>query len=156
MKIQTDYHGEVEYEKEDLVTIPDGLFGFADLKYYLPLCLNDEDDSLILLQSTEQPEVAFIVMNPVLLRADYSPLLTQEELSYLGVSDSGELSYYVICVLKDNYLDNTVNLKCPLAINPQTRVGMQVILENSPYGFRHKLSSFPCIAQLSDSNHCQE
>lgn len=147
MKIQTDYFGEVEYSEEDLVTIPDGIFGFTDLKRYLPLCLDDENDLMLLFQSTERPEVAFVVINPVFLRQDYSPLLTPEELSFLGVSESGELSYYVICVLRDNYLENTVNLKCPLAINPQTRIGMQVIMENSPYGFRHKLSSFPCIAE---------
>lgn len=156
MIIKTDYHGEVEYETEDLVTIPDGLLGFTDLKYYVPLCLNDEDDSLILMQSTERPEVAFIVMNPIFLCDDYYPSLTPEELSFLDVSDSGELSYSVICVLKDNYQDNTVNLKCPLVINPQTRIGMQVILENSSYDFRHKLSSFPCISQLSHPNQTQE
>ena len=33
MKIHTDYYGEIEYSKEDLVTFPEGLFGFPDLKY---------------------------------------------------------------------------------------------------------------------------
>lgn len=156
MKVLTDYYGEVEYEKEDLVTIPDGLFGFTDLKHYLPLRLSDEDDFTLLMQSTEKPEVAFIVINPVFLCQDYSPSLTPEELSFLNVSESGELSYYVICVVRDNYLENTVNLKCPLAINPQTRIGMQVILENSPYGFRHKLGSFSCIAELANSENRSE
>lgn len=153
MKIQTDYYGEVEYGKEDLVTLVEGLFGFPDLKYYLPLCLSEEDDSMIMLQSTERPEVAFLLINPVFLCPDYTAVLTPEELSYLKVSDSGELSYYVICVIRDNYLDNTVNLKCPLAINPQTRMGMQIILESSPYGFRHKLSSFPSITNPENSNN---
>lgn len=145
MKVQTDYYGEVEYEEDDLITLPDGLFGFPDLRYYLPLCLNEEDDFMLLLQSTEKPEVAFIIINPLLLCPDYNPALTPEELSCMGVTDSGELSYYVICVIKDNYLENTVNLKCPLAINPQTKKAMQVILENSSYGFRHKLGSFPAL-----------
>ena len=146
MKIHTDYYGEIEYSKEDLVTFPEGLFGFPDLKYYLPLCLSDDDDSMLILQSTEKPEVVFLFINPAFLYPDYLPKLTSEELYYLKVSDSGELSYYVICVIKDNYMDNTVNLKCPLAINPLTRVGMQIILENSPYGFHHKLDSFPHVA----------
>lgn len=101
---------------------------------------------MLILQSTEKPEVVFLFINPAFLYPDYLPKLTSEELSYLKVSDSGELSYYVICVIKDNYMDNTVNLKCPLAINPLTRVGMQIILENSPYGFHHKLDSFPHVA----------
>ena len=148
MTIHTEYYGEIEYEKRDLVTFADGLFGFPELKNYLPLFLNDDDDFVILMQSIEQPEIAFVTMNPMYLCLDYDPNLTPEELSYLSVSDSHELSYYVICVLKDNYLDNTVNLKCPLAINPQTRVGMQLILEGSSYGFSHKLGSFPTIIDL--------
>ena len=149
MKIHTDYYGEIDYDKEDLLTFPEGLFGFPDLKYYLPLCLSDDDDSMLLLQSTEQPEVVFLFINPVFLVPEYLPKLTSEELSYLEVSDSGELSYYVICVIKeDNSMDNTINLKCPIAINPHTLMGMQIILENSTYGFRHKLDSFSNMAAL--------
>ena len=40
-----------------------------------------------------------------------------------------------------NYLDGTVNLKCPLAINPDTRKGIQVILSNADYDYRHTLRS---------------
>lgn len=145
MTIQTDYYGEVEYEKEDLLIFPDGLLGFPDLKNYLPLCLNEDDVSMLLMQSTERPEVAFVVIDPVCLCADYAPSLTPEELSYLKVSDSGELSYYAICILRDNYLENTINLKCPIAINPHTRIGIQVILNNHLYQYRHTLDSFPCI-----------
>lgn len=147
MTIQTEYYGEIEYQKEDLVFFSDGLFGFPDLKNYLPLFLNENDDSVILFQSVEEPEIAFVTMNPMCLCPDYDPVLTPEELSYLSVSESGSLSYYVVCVVKDNYLENTVNLKCPLAINPQTRMGMQLILEGSSYSFHHKLGSFPAITE---------
>lgn len=41
----------------------------------------------------------------------------------------------------NNYLDGTVNLKCPLAINPDTRKGIQVILSNADYDYRHTLRS---------------
>lgn len=150
MTIHTDYYGEIEYEQEDLVVFSDGLFGFPELRNYLPLYLNEGDDSIILLQSTEKPEISFMTMNPMFFYPEYSPCLTPEELSCLDVNDSGELSYYVICVMKDDYLENTVNLKCPLVINPNTRMGMQVILEGSPYGFRHKLGSFMDIAEYVD------
>lgn len=145
MTIQTDYYGTVEYEEEDLVVFEDGLFGFHDLTQYLPLCLNEDEDTMILMVSVEKPEVAFVLINPLILCPDYFPCLSPEELSHLSVSDSGELSYYAICVVNKNYLQNTVNLKCPLAINPNTRRGLQVILEHSPYGFRHPFHSFPSI-----------
>ena len=132
MTIQTDY-GVVEYKQEDLVIFPDGLFGFPKLTRYLLLRLNEEedDDSMLLMLSVEDPNVVFVLINPFFLCPDYSPRLAPEELSCLQCSDNGELSYYAICVVRNDYLENTVNLKCPLVINPNTRHGMQVILKNS-------------------------
>ena len=43
MIIQTDY-GPVEYNEEDLITFPDGLFGFPKLTRYLLLRINEEED----------------------------------------------------------------------------------------------------------------
>ncbi|MEY8337071.1 flagellar assembly protein FliW [Lachnospiraceae bacterium 62-35] len=144
MTIQTDY-GIVEYDEKDLVIFPDGLFGFSKLTKYLLLYLNENDDSMLLMLSVEECKVEFVLINPFILCPDYSPTLTPEELACLEVETENDLSFYSICVVRSNYLENTVNLKCPLAINPQTRHGIQVILENSPYEYRHKLRSFPAI-----------
>lgn len=144
MTIQTDY-GTVEYEEKDLLRFTDGIFGFPKLTRYLFLRMNDDDDSILLMLSVEDPSVAFVLFDPFSLCPDYSPVLTPEELSCLGAKDSEELSYYVICVVQTDYMENTVNLKCPLVINPETRHGIQVILANSQYKYRHKLRSFPSI-----------
>lgn len=139
--ITTDY-GDIQYNNEDLILFTDGIFGFPDLTKYLLICLDDSDSSILILQSVQKPEISFAVLNPLLLYPDYSPSLTPEELFSLEVSDSGELSYYVICVVKKELSESTVNLKAPLAINPQTLKGMQVILEGSQYGFRQKIGDF--------------
>ena len=56
MKIQTDYYGEVEYNPSDLITVADGFFGFPDLKQFLPLRLDEENESLLLMQSVENSQ----------------------------------------------------------------------------------------------------
>jgi len=143
LTLETKEYGTLEYEKDYCITFPDGLFGFPNLHEYLPLCLNEEEDStLLVFQSTESPRVGFVVINPFSLDPDYHPVLTAEELSYLEAASIEELSFYVICVLKPSYLDNTVNMKCPLVVNPENRKGIQVILNDSAYDFRHKLSEF--------------
>ena len=151
MTIQTDY-GTVEYGTEDLIVFSNGIFGFPKLTRYLLLRINEgeEDDSMLLMVSVEDPNVIFVLINPFSLCPDYSPELASEELACLQVTDSGELSYYVICVVKNDYLDNTVNLKCPLVINPKTRCGIQIILANTSYGYGHKLSSFSSITDSTD------
>lgn len=148
MTIQTDY-GAVEYSPEDLITFTDGIFGFPKLIHYLLLRMSEgeEDDSLLLMLSVEDPNVVFVLINPFFLCSDYSPSLAPQELACLDVTDSGDLSYYVICVVRDDYLENTVNLKCPLAINPQTRRGIQLILENSSYDYCHRLGDFPSVIE---------
>lgn len=151
MNIKTDYFGDVEYNEEDLLTVQEGFFGFPDLKKFLPLLWTENDDSLLLIQSVERPEIAFVAIAPTALIPDYSPTLSKEDLEALEAEDSSILSYYAICVIRDNYLKDTVNLKCPLAIHPKTRMARQVILEDQPYGYRHKLSSFPGIAEAFHS-----
>lgn len=152
MTIQTDY-GTIDYQERDLLIFRDGLFGFPKLTRYLLLRMNDDDDSILLLLSVEQCEIVFVLINPFFLCPDYSPELAPEELACLDAQNSDELSYYTICVVRTNYLENTVNLKCPVVINPKTRYGIQVILKNSPYEYRHKLSSFSTITKpLNDQN----
>lgn len=153
MTFETDY-GTIEYEQENLITFSDGLFGFPALKNYLFLNLDEdqEDDSMLLMQSVEDSHVGFALINPFFLCPDYAPDLTPQELACLDAKDSGELSYYSICVIHNDYLDNTVNLKCPLVINPKTRQGIQIILENSLYECRHELRSFPAV--MESANIC--
>ena len=93
MTIETDY-GTVDYEEENLITFVDGLFGFPALKRYLFLSLDENDDSMLMMQSVEDVSVGFALVNPYVLYPDYSPELTPEELSCLKVTDKGELSYY--------------------------------------------------------------
>ncbi len=150
MTIETDY-GTVEYEEENLITFTDGLFGFPALKRYFFLALDESDDSMLLMQSVDDISVGFALVNPYVLCPDYAPQLTPQELSCLDASDHEELSYYSICVVHNDYLENTVNLKCPLVINPETREGIQVILENPSYKCRHKLRSFPSVTDAANT-----
>ena len=143
LTLDTRDYGTIEYEESDLIHFTDGLFGFNDLKDYIPLVLDEnEDNTILMLQSIENADIAFVIINPFSLDPDYNPVLSPEELSYLGVKSENDLSYYVICALRKNHLENTVNMKAPVVINPDKRIGMQVILNQSEYEFRKKLSSF--------------
>lgn len=148
LTLDTRDYGTIEYEESDLIHFTDGLFGFNELKDYIPLVLDEnEDNTILMLQSTENTDIAFVIINPFSLDPDYNPVLSPEELSYLGVKSENDLSYYVICALRSNHLDNTVNMKAPVVINPDKRIGMQVILNQSEYEFRKKLSSFATVQE---------
>ena len=141
MKTETKYFGEIEYEPEELLHFSKGLFGFEEEHDFLLLPFS-ENGTLFSLQSVTTPLLSFVLMHPFTLDASYAPVLQPEELAELKVGKSEDLYYYVLCAVKKPVGDSTVNMKCPLAINPDTREALQVILEDSAWQMRHRLSAF--------------
>ncbi|MCI8840533.1 MAG: flagellar assembly protein FliW [Oscillospiraceae bacterium] len=142
MKLHTKYFGEIEYLEEDLLHFTAGPFGFEEEREFLLLPFEGSAGTLLCFQSTRTPALAFVAMDPFALLPEYAPVLQPQELEELGVSDSQELGFYVLCVVKKPVSDSTVNLKCPVAINPDTRAARQVILESDVYEMRHSLAQF--------------
>ena len=140
MKLQTKYFGEIEYDVDDCFAFPHGLYGFEEEKEFLLIPFEGSQTTILCLQSIQTPSLAFILMDPFSLKQDYSPVLQKSELVALGAEKFDDLCYYVMCVIKQPVSDSTLNLKCPLVINPNTRVSMQVILDSDEYGMRHLLS----------------
>lgn len=142
MKLQTKYFGQVDYDAEDVVTFSAGPFGFEDEREFVILPFDGSGGSLLSFQSVKTPPLAFVAMDPFSLLPGYDPILQPQELEALGVRDSKELAYYVLCVVKRPVSDSTVNLKCPIAVHPDTRAARQVILDSDAYEMRHPLAQF--------------
>ena len=140
MKLETRLFGTVEYSPEDVISVPAGLPSFEDEHEFLLIPFEGSATTLLCLQSRNTPSLAFILMDPFALQPDYMPVLQRAELSALGVKNSDDLCYYVMCVVKQPIGDSTVNLKCPIVINPNTRACAQIILDNEEYTMRHLLS----------------
>lgn len=142
MKINTDYFGEVEYQEDEIITFPQGLYGFEEYHRFLPVAFQDDSDALLLLQSLDEEPLSFIVANPFQFFSDYHPVLSKEDFKKLGTEKEEELSFYVILSIGSQDEGNRVNLRCPLVINVVTRGGIQAVLEDRKYSFRHPLGNF--------------
>ena len=142
MKADTMYFGRIEFDKKELIRFEEGLFGFESQKDFLPVPFEGEEDAVLCLQSISDRDISFLIMNPFRLYPAYEPKLGKVDYRKLGTAREENLSYYVICVLRDTPEESTVNLKCPVVVNTVTRRAVQVILENNTYGFRHSLSEF--------------
>ena len=141
MKIQTNYFGEVEYSQEEVVMFSEGLYGFEEEKEYL-LIPFEGSSILYSLQSVKTPMLSFILVHPFSLDPGYAPVLQPEELKTLKVEKSEDLYYYVLCSLKKPSSESTVNMRCPVAINPDTKAAMQVVLEDDRWQMRQRLAEF--------------
>lgn len=125
--------------KECIITFEHGLFGFENCKEYTPFFFNEGSDAMFAIDSVDIEGLSFVLMNPFLLKDDYSPKVPLEELKELGELKEEDYCWYVICVTKDPIGDSTVNLKCPIVLNPMTKMAKQVILDDSRYNLRHLL-----------------
>lgn len=143
MEISTKYFNEVSIAKDSILTFEHGIPGFEDLKRYVLINFELGSDDLMCLQSIDERDVAFVLVNPFNLKVDYSPSLTEDDVEELGIDDNTEGVFcYAICSVKDDVNENTVNLKSPIVVNPDTMRAKQVILESKEYTLRHPFKQF--------------
>ena len=142
MELRTKYFGTISCCEEDMLHFPAGFIGFEDETEFFLLPFEGSNGTLLCFQSVKTPALAFVAMDPFALNPDYTPELTDSELKQIGVQCSQELSFYTLCVVKDPVSSTTVNFRCPVAINNDTRIAMQVILESNEYHMHHSLSEF--------------
>ncbi|MFI3253285.1 MAG: flagellar assembly protein FliW [Eubacteriales bacterium] len=140
MELETKYFGAVRCDEESVLHFSEGLFGFEYEKEFLLIPFEGSGESMLCFQSVHTPTLAFVAMNPFFLNKAYAPILTEKELASMGVSQSEDLCYYTLCVVKEPLSRSTVNFKCPIVINDVTRKAKQVILDQ--YEMRHLLSDF--------------
>lgn len=142
MKLQTKYFGEIEYDPAETITFSTGMFGFEEEHEFLILPFAGSENSMLCLQSVSTPSLAFVLLDPFHLCPEYAPVLQAAELRMFGVEDITALCFYVLCAVKNPVASSTVNLKCPVVVNPKTGEARQIIMETDAYTMRHPLSEF--------------
>ncbi len=124
MKIDTSRFGCVEIEPEDLLHFPSGLLGLESCRHWV-LLADAENDALGWLQSSSSPEVALAVVCPRRFVPEYQVRISRGELTPLDLTEVREAQ--VLTIVGKNEQGITLNLKAPLVINLQRRLGRQVI-----------------------------
>ncbi len=135
MLVKTRDFGDVEVKQQDIITFVQPIFGFDGFKTFVLLRQDDPDIHFSWLQSTEDASVCFLTADPREILDNYEVSVKREEAEQLG---GGGLLYLVLAAIRDPIDQSTVNLKSPIALNPQTGRAMQVILD-ADYPIRHLL-----------------
>lgn len=138
MKIQTDYVGEVEYSTEDLIYFPEGIYGFEDYKEFIVIGQISEEFPFVWLQSIKDENIAFVLTDPFLFVEEYDFSLEEENVEKLKLSGEEDLQIYGICVVPSEVKSTTMNLKSPVVVNVNKRIGLQVILDED-WPYKHRL-----------------
>ncbi len=136
MIVKTGRFGQLTIGNEEIVSAPNGLLGFPDLKKF---CLVDPvDDTLILwLQSIDQPEIAFPVLEPKIFRADYATRLSAAELRELKLTNVNNSAVFSILTIPEDVTQMSANLKAPIVINLKEQIMRQVVLQENEYSIKN-------------------
>ncbi len=124
MQILTTRFGVLEIENDDLITFPAGLFGLEDCRDWV-LLADAQNDALGWMQSTSRPEVALAVVSPRRFVPTYQLKALRSDLVPLNLAQVEDAQ--VLAVVGKNERGITLNLKAPLVINVEKRLGRQVV-----------------------------
>jgi flagellar assembly factor FliW len=135
MDIRTTRFGTLAIEADDILTFPAGMLGLEGCRQWV-LFADAQNDVLGWLQSTSQPEVALAVISPRRFVPDYQVRVPRSELAPLALAEIQQAK--VLVIVGKNEHSITLNLKAPLVINLQNRLGRQVIA-SSDHAVQHEL-----------------
>lgn len=138
MIIKTGRFGQLTVGNDEIIDIPQGVMGFPDYRKY---CLVDPgDETLILwLQSIENPDIAFPLLEPKIFRPDYAARLSAAELRELKLENINQSAVFSILTIPEDATQMTANLKAPLVINLKEQIARQVVLQENEYSIKHSM-----------------
>lgn len=132
MRVETRLFGEIDIEDNKIITFPNGLVGFPDMKKFT--IIYDEDkpgkNGIIWFQSLDEPQFAMPVMEPNAVVPDYNPTVNDELLTPLGELTEDNLYVLVSVTVPKDITKMSVNLKGPIVINTDTLLANQIVVED--------------------------
>ncbi|MFZ3590383.1 flagellar assembly protein FliW [Bacillus sp. DJP31] len=146
MNYETKYHGNIEVNETEIVVFENGLPGFEENKKFILLPLDTESPFLIL-QSLEERDLGFVVIEPFLTFPNYEFDLSESIVEKLQLEDKNDSIVFNILSIKEPFEQTTVNLQAPVIVNKNKRLGRQVILNDYKYNSRHLLNEYSSLRE---------
>lgn len=132
-------------------TFPKGIPGFKELTNFQLIL---QDGVFSLLQSEEEAEVAFILVDPFCFFADYEFEIFDEVREELCLEDGNELAVQCIVTWNSQQAKITANLLAPILFNLRARKGKQIVLQNTAYTTKHLLWPEATVPHESGDPKC--
>ncbi len=130
MEIKTRIFGDVTISDDKMISFPNGIVGFPDLKDFALIHDEEQGDQAGIrwMQSVQEPNFAMPVINPLVVKEDYDPLVDDELLAVIGKGEN--ILVLTTITVPTDLSKMSVNLKAPFVINVDTRKAVQVVLED--------------------------
>ena len=123
--LNTSRFGMLEVHEDRVIHFPSGLIGLPNLNRFI--VVDHKDTPLKWLQAIDDPDIAFIVISPSLIIAEYSLELDKSVKQHIQLEDENDLA--VLVTMRVNGEDVIANFQGPIVINSRAMKGVQVVLD---------------------------
>jgi len=131
--LKTSRFGEIEINAEKIITMTTPLLGFPDEKRFV-LVPHGAESAFWWLQAVDNPNLAFVVIQPAIINPQYAPAIHRSVVQELQAKDPEGIELLIILTIpQGNPKQMTANLLGPVALNATKRLAKQVLLDPSHY-----------------------
>ena len=136
--INTLRFGVLDCVKKDSLNFSKGLLGFPAEDRFV-LLREGIQAPFMWLQSFKSPELACVVLDPWLVSTDYQFEVSEDLKNRLNIVNVEQVMVLGIVVISKVPQRATINLRAPLVINLEERLGEQVVLADDSYDLRYPI-----------------
>jgi len=139
--IKTARFQTLQVQPDKVFSFPQGLIGFESYRDFV--LIDRANKSLFFwLQSFSHPDLCFLLIESAKVLDSYKPVLSKEDNAFLQIKNGSEISFLSLVTVEDESHENIfINLKSPIALNPESRIGRQIILDEDCYPVRYPLKN---------------
>lgn len=124
MQINTRF-GSQEIDPASVIHFPRGLAGFEQLHRF-KLFHEQDKPTVFYLQSLDDPDIQFPVVNPDTFQVAYECALSEDEADALQIKDAGDVAVLVtLAQTGDHDRGIHANFMGPIILNTGKRIGLQ-------------------------------
>jgi len=134
--IETSRFGEIEVDENRIIHFPEGILGFPQEKKFVIL-EHKPGSPFCWLQSVNSPELAFVMMNPLMVKKDYLEAFPASEKRLLEGDEGKHMALFAfVTIPRGQARKMSINLLGPILININKKTGRQLVLANSCFSTR--------------------
>ena len=152
-RLTTAHFGQLEYEAESVFEFPGGVPGFDQHTQFL-LLEQAHTKPLVFVQSLLSSDLCFIAVPIQIVDPQYRLELVEDDLASLQFPPASQpqigqdVTVLALVTVEEN-AEPTANLRSPLVLNVERRIGLQIIHPDASYSFRHPIQCLEEAAPCS-------
>ncbi|MEX2375500.1 MAG: flagellar assembly protein FliW [Dehalococcoidia bacterium] len=150
MQVKTNFLGveeTIEVAEGQIFSFDPALGGFESLRRFA--LIPEADSPVEWLQSLDDPDVAFALLEPFAFMPGYAFELSDADAAALGMHEAQDALIRCVLTLHEDPAMITANLLAPVVLSRRTHMARQVIVQDSTYSLRHPIFS-AAMAEASD------